>query len=129
MSPQNHLLLLIVLLLNHLPSTNTFSLNPSHSLKSTILHNPRNSLPPLFSVRSPSDLRTGIANFYDKSTPLWESVWGDHLHHGYYVPSNRTDHVQAQVDMVDELLNWGYGVEGGGPGVGEVGRRGGPLGR
>lgn len=28
------------------------------------------------------------------------------MHHGYYVPANRTDHVQAQVDLIDEVLAW-----------------------
>lgn len=28
------------------------------------------------------------------------------MHHGYYVPENRTDHVQAQIDLIDEVLNW-----------------------
>ena len=32
------------------------------------------------------------------------------MHHGYYVPENRTDHVQAQVDLIDEVLKWA-GVE------------------
>ena len=27
-------------------------------------------------------LNTGIAEFYDESTALWEDMWGDHLHHG-----------------------------------------------
>lgn len=28
------------------------------------------------------DLNTGIANFYDESSGLWEGVWGEHMHHG-----------------------------------------------
>jgi tocopherol O-methyltransferase len=28
------------------------------------------------------------------------------MHHGYYVPENRTDHVQAQVDLIDQVLVW-----------------------
>lgn len=30
------------------------------------------------------------------------------MHHGYYVPENRTDHVQAQIDLIDEVLKWAY---------------------
>ncbi|GAX17746.1 tocopherol O-methyltransferase [Fistulifera solaris] len=56
--------------------------------------------------RSREDLKIGIAGFYDRSTKLWEEVWGDHLHHGYYVPADRTDHKQAQIDMIDEVLKW-----------------------
>lgn len=32
------------------------------------------------------------------------------MHHGYYIPANRTDHQQAQVDLIDEVLKWA-GVE------------------
>ena len=28
------------------------------------------------------------------------------MHHGYYIPENRTDHVQAQIDLIDEVLRW-----------------------
>lgn len=56
-------------------------------------------------------LNEGIASFYDSSTGLWEEMWGDHLHHGYYAPgevpqSNR----QAQIDMIENVLSWS-GVE------------------
>jgi len=33
-------------------------------------------------------------------------VWGEHMHHGYYLPENRTDHKQAQIDLIDECLKW-----------------------
>ena len=29
------------------------------------------------------------------------------MHHGYYIPADRTDHQQAQVDLIDEVLKWG----------------------
>jgi tocopherol O-methyltransferase len=32
------------------------------------------------------------------------------MHHGYYIPADRTDHVQAQIDLIDEVLKWA-GVE------------------
>jgi tocopherol O-methyltransferase len=56
--------------------------------------------------RSREDLKIGIAAFYDRSSKLWEDVWGEHMHHGYYVPEDRTDHVQAQIDLIDEVLKW-----------------------
>ena len=28
------------------------------------------------------------------------------MHHKYYVPPDRTDYQQAQVDMIDEVLKW-----------------------
>lgn len=61
--------------------------------------------------RSRSDLKKGIAGFYDRSSKLWEEVWGEHMHHGYYDPPDRTDHTQAQVDMIDRLLEFS-GVDG-----------------
>lgn len=57
--------------------------------------------------RTRDELKIGIAGFYDRSSKLWEDVWGEHMHHGYYIPENRTDHVQAQVDLIDEVLKWG----------------------
>lgn len=56
--------------------------------------------------RSKEDLKIGIAGFYDRSSQLWEEVWGEHMHHGYYIPADRTDHVQAQIDLIDEVLKW-----------------------
>jgi tocopherol O-methyltransferase len=56
--------------------------------------------------RSRDDLKIGIAGFYDRSSKLWEDVWGEHMHHGYYVPEDRTDHQQAQIDLIDEVLKW-----------------------
>ena len=60
--------------------------------------------------RSRADLKRGIASFYDGSSALWERVWGEHMHHGYYpAGSKRKDHVQAQSDMIDEVLLWARG--------------------
>ena len=56
--------------------------------------------------RSRDDLKIGIAGFYDRSSKLWEEVWGEHMHHGYYIPQDRTDHQQAQIDLIDEVLRW-----------------------
>jgi ubiquinone/menaquinone biosynthesis C-methylase UbiE len=28
------------------------------------------------------------------------------MHHGYYVPENHTDHIQAQIDLIDKVLEW-----------------------
>jgi tocopherol O-methyltransferase len=62
---------------------------------------------------SRSDLKSGIAGFYDRSSKLWEDVWGEHMHHGYYIPSDRTDHQQAQIDLIDEVLKWASVAENG----------------
>lgn len=29
-----------------------------------------------------TDLKQGIASFYDESSGLWEDMWGEHMHHG-----------------------------------------------
>ena len=54
-------------------------------------------------------LKDKIANFYDQSSPLWEDIWGEHMHMGHYGKEgdeNKSD-AQAQIDMVDRLLDWG----------------------
>lgn len=52
-------------------------------------------------------LNAGIARFYDSSTGLWEDMWGDHLHHGYYrAGSPPKSNRQAQEDMIEEVLQW-----------------------
>ena len=57
-------------------------------------------------LRTKEELRSGIAGFYDKSSGIWERVWGEHMHHGYYPGGAKKDHRQAQVDMIDEVLTW-----------------------
>jgi hypothetical protein len=59
--------------------------------------------------RSVSELKKGIAGFYDSTTGVWLDVWGDHLHHGYYPSPNYRNHSAAQVDMVDRALSFAYG--------------------
>lgn len=63
--------------------------------------------------RSRDVLNKGIAAFYDSSTALWEDMWGDHLHHGYYSVSDEQEQEtrkksnrQAQIDMIDNVLSW-----------------------
>ncbi|MEA5419015.1 methyltransferase domain-containing protein [Spirulina sp. CCNP1310] len=50
-----------------------------------------------------------IRRFYDTTSGLWEAVWGEHMHHGYYGRSGlcRGDRRQAQIDLIEELLYWG----------------------
>ncbi|XP_008802964.1 probable tocopherol O-methyltransferase, chloroplastic isoform X1 [Phoenix dactylifera] len=50
------------------------------------------------------ELGKGIAEFYDESSGLWESIWGDHMHHGFYdagAPATITGH-----RMVEEALRF-----------------------
>ncbi|WP_017655774.1 methyltransferase domain-containing protein [Fortiea contorta] len=53
-----------------------------------------------------------IQQFYDASSGLWEQIWGEHMHHGYYGPNGtyKVDRRQAQIDLIEELLRWA-GVE------------------
>ena len=49
-----------------------------------------------------------IQTFYDASSGLWEQIWGEHMHHGYYGPQGRyrLDRRQAQIDLIDRCLAW-----------------------
>jgi tocopherol O-methyltransferase len=58
-----------------------------------------------------NDLYQEIQQFYDASSGLWEQIWGEHMHHGYYGRSgkNKVNRRQAQIDLIEELLSWaGY---------------------
>lgn len=54
-------------------------------------------------------LQERIRNFYDASSSLWEQVWGEHMHHGYYGADGKEkkERRQAQVDLIEALLDWG----------------------
>jgi tocopherol O-methyltransferase len=49
-----------------------------------------------------------IQEFYDASSGLWEQIWGEHMHHGYYGADGKVkkDRRQAQIDLIEELLKW-----------------------
>lgn len=53
-------------------------------------------------------LNQRIQQFYDASSGLWESVWGEHMHHGYYGADGKTqkERRQAQIDLIEHLLAW-----------------------
>lgn len=52
-------------------------------------------------------LKDGIAGFYDESSGLWENIWGDHMHHGFYDPAGSAGtHRDAQIRMVEESLRF-----------------------
>ncbi|KAK9120382.1 hypothetical protein Syun_017999 [Stephania yunnanensis] len=57
------------------------------------------------------ELKKGVAEFYDESTRVWEDIWGDHLHHGFYdphvaPPSSIDSHRSAQFRMIEEALRF-----------------------
>lgn len=49
-----------------------------------------------------------IQQFYDASSGLWEQIWGEHMHHGYYGADGtlKKNRRQAQIDLIEELLRW-----------------------
>ena len=50
-----------------------------------------------------------IGDFYDASSALWEKIWGEHMHHGYYGRNGKykIERRQAQIELIEELLSWG----------------------
>lgn len=61
----------------------------------------------LTSSQLQEELNKGIAAFYDQSSGLWEQMWGEHMHHGYYPASGpKKSNLEAQVDMIEEVLKW-----------------------
>lgn len=55
-----------------------------------------------------SSLSDQIRQFYDASSGLWEQVWGEHMHHGYYGADGKLkkERRQAQIDLIEELITW-----------------------
>ena len=55
-----------------------------------------------------NSLYQDIRKFYDASSGLWESIWGEHMHHGYYGKNGnyKLDRRQAQIELIEELLLW-----------------------
>ncbi|KAG2312513.1 hypothetical protein Bca52824_024070 [Brassica carinata] len=56
-------------------------------------------------------LREGIAEFYNETSGLWEEIWGDHMHHGFYDPDSSVQlsdsgHREAQIRMIEESLRF-----------------------
>jgi tocopherol O-methyltransferase len=65
---------------------------------------------------STRELKQGIAELYDESSAVWEDIWGDHMHHGFYYPDevvsgSDSDHRAAQFRMIQEALSFA-GVSG-----------------
>lgn len=54
------------------------------------------------------ELQKGIAELYDESAWMWEKLWGDHMHHGFYQTGepvgDLSHHRQAQVRLIEETL-------------------------
>ncbi|MGB2926408.1 MAG: methyltransferase domain-containing protein [Limnothrix sp.] len=50
-----------------------------------------------------------IREFYDASSPIWETIWGEHMHHGFYGQggTRQVNRRQAQIELIEEFLAWG----------------------
>ncbi|KAK4368800.1 hypothetical protein RND71_012592 [Anisodus tanguticus] len=60
-------------------------------------------------VQDQKELKKGIAELYDESFGIWEDIWGDHMHHGYYEPQSSvelSDHRAAQIRMIEQALSF-----------------------
>ncbi|MCF2971684.1 methyltransferase domain-containing protein [Synechococcus sp. Nb3U1] len=56
-----------------------------------------------------SALNQRIRNFYDASSGLWEQVWGEHMHHGYYEAGQPgKGRRQAQMHLINKVIKWGH---------------------
>jgi tocopherol O-methyltransferase len=55
-----------------------------------------------------NNLYQNIREFYDASSGLWEQIWGEHMHHGYYGRGGnyKLERRQAQIELIEELLLW-----------------------
>ena len=55
------------------------------------------------------DFTERIQTFYDESSYLWEQVWGEHMHHGYYGKDGQTQvnkPQEAQRILIEKILQW-----------------------
>ncbi|KAK4368803.1 hypothetical protein RND71_012595 [Anisodus tanguticus] len=62
-------------------------------------------------VHDQKELKKGIAELYDESSGIWEDIWGDHMHHGYYEPQSSvelSDHRAAQILMIEQALSFAF---------------------
>jgi tocopherol O-methyltransferase len=58
-------------------------------------------------LRAVPELHEAIRGHYDGLISLYEDVWGEHIHHGYWdTPNDRNRH-DAQVRLVDKLIEFG----------------------
>ena len=55
-----------------------------------------------------NNLYQDIREFYDASSGMWEQIWGEHMHHGYYGKNGnyKLERRQAQIELIEELILW-----------------------
>lgn len=57
---------------------------------------------PLFSERNTITKR--IANFWDNISAGWLTIWGPHIHHGYYEDGKSLTPIEAQENLIEKLI-------------------------
>ena len=50
------------------------------------------------------DLYQQIQQFYDASSGLWEKIWGEHMHHGYYGADGQKKLEKRQAQIASIVL-------------------------
>ncbi|KAG8376548.1 hypothetical protein BUALT_Bualt09G0074900 [Buddleja alternifolia] len=91
---------------------NTTNIPPFASLRNTFTRSGarrRMSVTAAATATATETLQKGIAEFYDESSGVWEDIWGDHMHHGFYEPDSDvslSDHRSAQIRMIEESLRF-----------------------
>src|SRR5215470_13248029 len=58
---------------------------------------------PVLASRRPNDKRK-IIEHYDLVSPYYRSVWGEHLHHGYWIRGDESKEL-AQLQLAEHLAN------------------------
>src|SRR5580704_12876659 len=44
-----------------------------------------------------------IRDLYDRVSPYYHSLWGEHIHHGYWIRGDETKE-QAQIQLIEHLV-------------------------
>jgi tocopherol O-methyltransferase len=52
-------------------------------------------------MKRPNDKKK-ICDHYDRVSPYYSSLWGEHIHHGYWIEGNETKE-EAQIQLIEHL--------------------------
>ncbi|CAN6851289.1 unnamed protein product [Brassica oleracea] len=93
------------------PSLFLQSQRPSSALMTTTAASRGSVAMTAAATSSVEALQEGIAEFYNETSGLWEEIWGDHMHHGFYDPDSSVQlsdsgHREAQIRMIEESLRF-----------------------
>lgn len=54
-------------------------------------------------LSNPNKILKNIASFWNTLSPAWKTVWGQHIHHGYYEFENNFTPSEAQEKLIEKL--------------------------